>query len=104
MIFHMFIESLSNKMVFFYVLFSLFGMYVNFIGAKRLLVSKDYMARVYAVLISIILPIFHFYVFHFDKIPILDIDISNNIPMYYASFYLGYISTLPFIIAGRLSS
>lgn len=102
--FHMFFESLSNEINFFYVLFSLFGMYIIFIITRKLLASGDYMHRVYAVFSSFVLPSFHFYVFHFDKIPILNIDVSNNISMYYTSFYLGYISIIPFIIAGRLSS
>ncbi len=101
---HMFIESLYNKINFFYVLFSLFGMHVNFISVKKLLVSRDYMYRFYAVMISLILPAFHLYVFHFDEIPFLNIDISSNVPMYYTSIYLAYISALPFIIADRLYS
>lgn len=101
---HMFIESLHNKINFFYLLFSLSGMYVNFISAKKLIISKDYMNRFYAIMTSLILPIFHLYVFHFDEIPFLNIDIRNNAPMYYTSIYLAYISALPFIIADRLYS
>lgn len=99
---HMFIESLYNKVNFFYVLFSLFGMHVNFIIAKKLLASRDYTRRFYSIMISLILPAFHLYIFHFDEIPILNIDISNNVPMYYTSIYLAYVSALPFIIANRL--
>lgn len=95
-------ESLKNKINFLYVVFSLFGLHINFLILKKLLKSVELMPHFYAILVSLTLPFFHFYVFNFGIIPFWDIDISNNIPLYYISFGLAWLSSLPYIIARRL--
>ncbi|WET42283.1 hypothetical protein [Citrobacter enshiensis] len=96
------IESLSNKINFLYVAFSLFGLHVNFLIVKKLLTSEELMPHFYAILTSLVLPFFHFYVFHFGVIPFIDIELNDNIPLYYISFGLAWLSGLPYIIARRL--
>lgn len=103
MSFQMFLEPLENNLNFDYIGFSLIGMYINFIVAKNLLESREFMNRFYAILASLIIPAFHLYVFHFDKIPFVGISIINNIPLHCTSIYLAYISALPFIIADRIT-
>lgn len=96
------IESLTNKINFLYVVFSLFGIHINFLIVKKLLNSPELMPHFYAIIISMILPFFHLYVFHFGMTPLLDINIGDNIPLYYISFGLSFISLFPYIVARRL--
>ncbi|WET42284.1 hypothetical protein [Citrobacter enshiensis] len=96
------IESLTIKVNLLYVVFSLFGLHVNFLILKKILTPEESMQNVYALLISLMLPFFHFYVFHFGVIPFIDIELNDNIPLYYISFGLAWLSGLPYIIARRL--
>lgn len=96
------IESLTNKINFLYVVFSLFGIHINFLIVKKLLNSPELMPHFYAIIISMILPFFHLYVFHFGMIPFLDINIGDNISLYYISLGLSFISLFPYIVARRL--
>ena len=96
------IESLNNKINLLYIVFSLLGLHINFIILKKILTPEESMNNVYALLISLVLPFFHFYVFHFGVIPFLDIELNDNIPLYYISFGLAWLSGFPYIIARRL--
>lgn len=85
-----------------YFVISLMVMYLNFISLKRLLLSEDIYSHFYAILISLVPALFHFYVLNYRKIPFIDTDISNNEPMIYLSLALGYLSALPYIVARRM--
>lgn len=95
-------EAFSNKINLIYVLLSLFGLHINFVSLKKLLHSENSIHHFYAVATSMILPVFHLYVFNFCIIPFLNIDISENITLYYISFSFRFISLFPYIIARRL--
>lgn len=94
------VEAFSNKTNLIYVLLSLFGLHINFVSLKKLLHSENLIHHLYAIATSMILPVFHLYIFNFGIIPFLDIDISGNISLYYISF--SFISLFPYIIARRL--
>lgn len=59
------IESLTNKTNFLYVVFSLFGMHINFLIVKKLLNSPVLMPHFCAIIISMMLPFFSFICFSF---------------------------------------
>jgi hypothetical protein len=100
------IDIISNiftvKLNFLYVAFSLLGMHINFTIIKKLFHSKEPACHFQSIVISLLLPLSHFYVFNFGRIPFLNIDIGGNTPLYYASFVLAWVSSLPYIIARRL--
>ena len=85
-----------------YFMVSLMIMYLNYIFLKRLLLSEYIHSHFYAILISLAPALFHFYVLNYRKIPLINIDISNNEPMIYLSLALGYLSALPYIVARRM--
>lgn len=89
-------------MITIYILLSLLVMVLNFVCLKRLLLSEDLYAHVYAILISVAPALFHFYVLNFREIPFFDIDISENEPMIYLSLAFGYLTGLPYMIARRM--
>lgn len=92
----------TDKTNFIYVLLSLLGMYINFNSLKKRLNPESPIHHIYTIVTSMILPVFHLYVFNFGIIPFLDIDISDNIPLYYISFGLSFLSLFPYIVARRL--
>lgn len=96
------IESLTIKVNLLYIEFSLFGLHVNFLIVKKFLTSVELMPHFYAILISLALPFSHLYVFHLGMIPFLDINIDDNISLYYTSFDLSFISLFPYIVARHL--
>jgi hypothetical protein len=98
------IEAAGYKLNILYIALSCLGLHINFTVVKILLKSKKTTHHFYAITTSTILPFFHFYVFNFGRIPFWDIDLGNNIPLYYISFGLAWISSLPYIIARKLYS
>lgn len=85
-----------------YFLISIMAMYLNFFLLKRLLLSEELYSHVYAIVISLVPALFHFYVLNYRELPLLNIDISDNEPMIYLSLGLGYLSALPYIVARRM--
>lgn len=102
MTFYIIIGLLGNKINIIYFLLSLLGLYANFIILKRLLNSKEIMSHFYAIIISLILPFFHLYVFNFGVIPFVNIYLDDNVFLYYISFGLSLVSLIPYIITRRL--
>lgn len=96
------IAPLINKVNFLYVALSSFGLYINFIILRKILTPEESMQNFYALLTSLVLPFFHFYVFNFGVIPFIDVELNDNIPLYYISFGLAWLSALPYIVARRL--
>lgn len=97
-------EALGNKTNLLYIAFSLLGLHINFTIVNKILKSENPASHLYAIITSLALPLFHFYVFNFGRIPFVDIYIDNNIPLYYISFGLAWLSSLPYIIARKLHS
>ncbi|CNC38075.1 Uncharacterised protein [Yersinia pseudotuberculosis] len=89
-------------MVTLYFLFSILLMVLNFIPLRKLLLSEEYYPHIYAILISCIPAVFHFYVLNYEEIPFLNIDISENDTIIYMSLVLGYLSAVPYIVARRM--
>ncbi len=61
------LSSLTNKTNFLRVILSLFWLYINFNILKRLLTQEESTKNFYALLVSLIAPIFHFLCFQFWK-------------------------------------
>lgn len=91
-----------NNLNFIYISLSLIGIYLDFLMVRRLLRTEPVLNHTFAVFISLILPVFHLYVFNFGEIPLLGIYLNDNIPLYYISFWLSLMSLLPYIIVRRL--
>lgn len=95
-------EALGSKLNLLYISLSLLGLHINFTIVKELLKSKNLMYHFHAITISLILPFFHFYVFNFGRIPFWNIELDDNTSLYYISFGLAWVSSLPYIIARKL--
>lgn len=96
--------ELINKESITYLLLSITGIYTVFTGVKNLLKSHNVTSHFYAIVLSLILPTFHLHVFHSGEIPFFNIKLSDNIILYYISFWLSLISLAPYLIARRLYS
>ncbi|NHB87967.1 hypothetical protein C5471_09690 [Photorhabdus tasmaniensis] len=85
-----------------YVSLSLILLFPVYFCIKKLLTSPDFYPHLYAIILPLIFSAFHFYVFNFDSIPFLNVDIADNDFLHYYSFALGYLSCIPYIIARRI--
>ncbi len=88
-------------MGFLYILLSLIILRPTYVFIKKLLISDNIYCHLYAIILPLSLSAFHLYVFHFDFIPLLNIDTTNDDFLHYASFVLAYSCCIPYIIARR---
>lgn len=85
-----------------YFIVSVVVMIFVFMILRKISKSQRYQNPVNEVLITIVPAIFHFYVLNYEKIPLLDIDVSNNDTVIYLSLAFGYLSAVPYLIAKKL--
>ncbi|CNG20025.1 Uncharacterised protein [Yersinia similis] len=89
-------------MVTIYFFISMLSIILNFIPLRKMLLSDEVYPHVYALIISCIPALIHFYVLNFREIPFLNIDVSENETIIYMSLILGWLSAIPYIVARRM--
>ncbi|MBN3217502.1 hypothetical protein [Pectobacterium polaris] len=79
-------------MTWLYILLSLFILIPTYLIIQKLTSSGEVYHKFFGILTSCVFMSFHFYTYHLEKIPFLDISIAGNDAMHYSAITLGFIS------------